>query len=313
MSRPANITYYKVLSMITPLSTNTRTKATPDHASHPLVSVVIPTYNRCEWLSRAIDSVLGQTYTRFELIVVDDGSTDETSDLLKAYGRNIRVIRQENTGVSGARNAGIRTARGELIALLDSDDSWLPEKLEHQVNFFRSSADAMICQTEEIWIRSGKRVNPKKRHRKFSGMIFEKTLPLCLVSPSAVMMRASLFREVGLFDEDLPACEDYDLWLRVTWKYPVHLIDMPLIVKHGGHPDQLSAMPELDKYRIHALEKILRAGCLSHRQQKAALATLAVKCSVYAGGCRKRGRMEEAAYYERLPGTFAKEGANTEK
>lgn len=301
MSRPANIAYYKVLSMITPLSTSTRSKAAPDHESHPLVSVIIPTYNRREYLSRAIDSVLGQTYPGFELLVVDDGSTDETPDLLKAYGRDIRVIRQANTGVSSARNAGIRAAGGELIALLDSDDSWLPEKLAHQVDFFRASPQAMICQTQEIWIRNGKRVNPKKRHRKFSGMIFEKTLPLCLVSPSAVMMRASLFREVGLFDERLPACEDYDLWLRITWKYPVHLIDIPLIVKHGGHPDQLSAMPELDKYRIHALVKILRQGDLSESQRKAALATLADKCRVYAGGCRRRGRMDEAGYYERLP------------
>jgi glycosyltransferase involved in cell wall biosynthesis len=289
--------------MITPLSTFAQYPATPATETRPLVSVVIPTYNRCNWLSRAIESVLRQTYSPFELIVVDDGSTDGTPELLEAYGDGIRVIRKENTGVSGARNAGIRAAKGELIALLDSDDRWLPEKLEHQVAFFKASPRAMICQTEEIWIRNGIRVNPKRRHRKFSGMIFEKTLALCLVSPSAVMIRTALFREVGLFDENLPACEDYDLWLRICWKYPVHLIRMPLIVKHGGHPDQLSAMPELDKYRIHALVKILRDHRLSQNQRKAALATLAAKCSVYAGGCRKRGRLDEAGYYERLQKT----------
>ena len=288
--------------MITPLSTFAQYPATPATETRPLVSVVIPTYNRCNWLSRAIESVLHQTYSPFELIVVDDGSTDGTPELLEAYGDGIRVIRKENTGVSGARNAGIRAAKGELIALLDSDDRWLPEKLEHQVAFFKASPRAMICQTEEIWIRNGIRVNPKRRHRKFSGMIFERTLPLCLVSPSAVMMRAALFREVGLFDEDLPACEDYDLWLRITWKYPVHLIPIPLIVKHGGHIDQLSAMPELDKYRIQSIVKILRKNYLSPGQRKAALAVLAAKCRVYAGGCRKRGRTEEAVYYERLPG-----------
>jgi GT2 family glycosyltransferase len=290
--------------MITPLSTSARSAGTPDPETRPLVSVIIPTYNRCAWLPRAIESVLDQTYAPLELIVVDDGSTDRTPDLLKAYGRDIRVIRQTNKGVSGARNAGIRAAGGELIALLDSDDSWLPEKLEHQVAFFRASPRAMICQTEEIWIRNGNRVNPKKRHQKFSGMIFEKTLPLCLVSPSAVMMRASLFEEVGLFDERLPACEDYDLWLRIAWKYPVYLISIPLIVKHGGHPDQLSATPELDKYRIQSLAKILSQDRLSQSQRKAALATLADKCKVYAGGCRKRGRKDEAAYYEHLPKTF---------
>jgi glycosyltransferase involved in cell wall biosynthesis len=295
--------------MMTPLSTAARSQGSPDAETPPLVSVVIPTYNRCNRLAGAIDSVLQQTYAPLELIVVDDGSTDGTADLLKGYGDGIRVIRQENRGVSGARNTGIRAAKGGLIALLDSDDRWLPGKLEHQVAFFRASARAMICQTEEIWIRCGKRVNPKNRHRKFSGMIFEKTLPLCLVSPSAVMMRASLFQEIGLFDEDLPACEDYDLWLRITWKYPVHLIRIPLIVKHGGHADQLSAMPELDKYRIHALLKILRNDCLSQSQRKAALATLAAKCSVYAGGCRKRGRMDEAIYYERLPEVMSSGGA----
>jgi glycosyltransferase involved in cell wall biosynthesis len=264
-------------------------------------------------LPRAIESVLRQTYAQFELIVVDDGSTDGTPDLLKAHDHGIRVIRQQNMGVSGARNAGILAAEGELIALLDSDDSWLPEKLERQVDFFRASPQALVCQTEEIWIRNGKRVNPKIRHQKFSGMIFEKTLPLCLVSPSAVMMRASLFEEVGLFDECLPACEDYDMWLRITWKYPVHLISIPLIVKHGGHPDQLSATPELDKYRIQSLVKILSKDCLAPSQQKAALDTLAAKCRVYAGGCRKRGRTDEAAYYERLPRMMNRNGINTEK
>jgi len=295
--------------MMTPLSTAARSQGSPDAETPPLVSVVIPTYNRCDRLTGAIESVLQQTYAPLELIVIDDGSTDGTADLLKGYGDGIRVIRQENRGVSGARNTGIRAAKGGLIALLDSDDQWLPKKLEHQVAYFQASPRAMVCQTEEIWIRGGKRVNPKYRHRKFSGMIFEKTLPLCLVSPSAVMMRASLFQEVGLFDEDLPACEDYDLWLRITWKYPVHLIRIPLIVKHGGHADQLSAMPELDKYRIHALLKILRNDCLSQIQRKAALATLAAKCSVYAGGCRKRGRIDEAIYYERLPEVMNNGGA----
>jgi glycosyltransferase involved in cell wall biosynthesis len=290
--------------MITHLSTSAQAAAPPLTQARPLVSVIIPTYNRCGCLPRAIESVQNQTYVHFELIVVDDGSTDGTPDLLQKYGGGIRVIRQENAGVSSARNTGIRAAGGALIALLDSDDSWLPGKLEEQVAFFKASPRAVICQTEEIWIRNGKRVNPKKRHQKFSGMIFEKTLPLCLVSPSAVMVRPSLFQEVGLFDESLPACEDYDLWLRIAWKYPIHLITTPLTVKHGGHPDQLSAMPELDKYRIRSLVNILRKDCLSPNQRKAALATLAAKCRVYAGGCRKRGRPEDAVYYERLPGRF---------
>jgi hypothetical protein len=162
----------------------------------------------------------------------------------------------------------------------------------------------MICQTEEIWVRNGRRVNPKNRHRKFSGDIFEKSLPLCLISPSAVMMRKQLMDEMGVFDETFPACEDYDLWLRVTWKYPVGLIETPLIVKQGGHADQLSRMPELDKYRIKALVKILSQGCLSSSQQTCALAMLTEKCQIYASGCRKRNRLQEAEYYQTLPGKF---------
>jgi len=271
----------------------------------PLVSVIIPTFNREACLGRAVDSVLGQTFIDFELIVVDDGSTDDTTGLLDTYGDRLTRIRQDNRGVSAARNAGIRICRGSLIAFLDSDDVWRPGKLERQVAFFHAHPRAVACQTEEIWIRNGKRVNPKKRHRKFSGMIFEKTLPLCLVSPSAVMIRRSLFDEVGLFDETLPACEDYDLWLRITWKYPVHLIDTPLIVKHGGHPDQLSSMPELDKYRIRSIKKILERACLSESQRTAALAILAEKCKVYAGGCLKRGKLNEARYYLQLPQSMA--------
>lgn len=276
--------------------------STPGHRSasepsQPKVSVIIPTYNRADRLKTAIDSVLGQTYPFFELIVVDDGSTDGTPDLLATIRHPIRVIRQENTGVSAARNRGIQTASGELIAFLDSDDYWLPDKLAAQVAFFNDHPQAVICQTEETWIRNGRRVNPKLRHRKYPGMIFEKSLPLCLISPSAVMMRKSLLDEVGLFDESLPACEDYDLWLRITWKYPVGLIETPLIVKQGGHPDQLSRMAELDRYRIQAIVKILERDCLSPAQHKAALATLAEKCTIYVNGCRKRGRADEAAAY----------------
>ena len=273
----------------------------PNPNQYPMVSVVLPTYNRCGFLGQAIDSVLNQTCPADELIVVDDGSTDGTSDLLAGYADRITVIRQDNKGVSAARNAGIRQSNGTFIALLDSDDYWLSEKLEAQLAFFKSCPDAVICQTEETWIRNGKRINPKKRHQKFSGMIFEKTLPLCLVSPSAVMIRKGLFEEVGLFDESLPACEDYDMWLRISWKYPIHLIDTPLVVKRGGHGDQLSSMAELDKYRIQALEKILKQGCLSPSQHQAAMDMLTQKCAIYANGCRKRGRLQEAEQYFNLP------------
>lgn len=260
----------------------------------PRVSVVIPTYNRAWSLATAIDSVLSQDFDAFETIVVDDGSTDGTRALLAGYGAALRVIQQANRGVSAARNAGIRAAAAPLVALLDSDDYWLPGKLAVQTAFFDQNPEAVICQTEELWIRNGVRVNSGKRHRKRGGMIFEPSLGLCLVSPSAVMLRRSLFESVGFFDEQLPACEDYDLWLRISCRHPVHLIDRPLIVKRGGHPDQLSRAPGLDRHRIRAICRLLAQNVLTADQRRAAWESLAAKCAVYAAGCRKRGRPDEA-------------------
>jgi len=270
----------------------------------PQVSVIIPTYNRAWVIKEAIDSVLTQDYTEFELIVVDDGSTDQTFDVLESYRNDIKVLSQKNKGVSAARNRGIAEASGNFIAFLDSDDLWLSQKLSVQIDFFNQTPDALICQTEEVWIRNGLRVNPKKRHKKPSGMIFKPSLRLCLVSPSAVMIRRHLLDRVGRFDETLPACEDYDLWLRISCRFPIYLIDTPLIIKRGGHDDQLSKGAGLDKFRIKAIEKIIKSGLLSEDQHRAAVKTLKEKCDIYAAGCRKRGREEEALYYAKLADNY---------
>jgi glycosyltransferase involved in cell wall biosynthesis len=264
------------------------------------VSVIIPTYNRGWIIKEAIDSVLAQTFDAYELIVVDDGSDDNTAEILDNYNSQIRKIRQANQGVSRARNRGIIASSGRFIALLDSDDLWLPEKLDRQISFFRNNPEAMICQTQEIWIRNGKRVNPRKHHKKLSGMIFEPSLNLCLVSPSAVMFRRELMDMVGPFDESFPACEDYDLWLRVSLCCPVHLIDEALVIKRGGHGDQLSRNPMLDKYRIEAIKKLLNQDILTSDQRRAAVAKLKEKCKIFATGCKKRGRHQEADEYIRL-------------
>jgi glycosyltransferase involved in cell wall biosynthesis len=279
------------------------TAATAVHSA-PLVSVIIPTYNRAAMVGRAIESVLAQSFRDYELIVVDDGSDDGTGQALSGYRDRITVLRQSNRGVSAARNRGIRQSKGRLIAFLDSDDLWLPEKLSRQISFFRDRPEALICQTEEIWIRNGRRVNPKKRHRKLSGDIFLPSLELCLVSPSAVMLRRPLFDKIGWFDESLPACEDYDLWLRISSRHPVYLIDTPLTVKHGGHPDQLSRAPGLDRYRVAALKKLIDSGGLSRSRAKRAVEMLQAKCAVYAAGCRKRGKSSEAQRYEELAADY---------
>ena len=270
----------------------------------PLVSVIIPTYNRGWCLMASIDSVLSQTFTDYELIVVDDGSTDDTLKQLSRYDQ-ITVITQSNHGVSAARNKGISLSRGELITFLDSDDLWLPGKLTAQVRLFNQNPDAMICQTQEILIRNGKRIYPKNRHLKASGYFFERSLGLCLVSPSAVMIKREIFNEVGLFDERLPACEDYDLWLRIGARRPIFLIDEPLVVKKGGHADQLSSQPGLDKYRIQSILKLLESGILSQKQRKAAADVLQKKCDIVASGCQKRGKIEEMRFYRDLVRTGA--------
>jgi glycosyltransferase involved in cell wall biosynthesis len=266
----------------------------------PLVSVIIPTFNRGWILEKAVDSVLAQDFENYELIVVDDGSTDNTKEILDRYGSSIVLLEQSNQGVSAARNRGIAASNGNYIAFLDSDDLWLPQKLSRQLAFFDTHIEARINQTEETWIRNGLRVNPKRRHQKLSGMIFEQSLALCLVSPSAVMIEKSLFDIVGKFDESLPACEDYDLWLRISCRFPVYLLDTPLIVKRGGHADQLSKAVGLDRYRIRSLDKLLKSKLLTPEQYRAAAQTLKKKCRIYANGCRKRGRIDEAVYYEEL-------------
>jgi len=273
---------------------------------NPCVSVIIPTYNRCWVLKEAIDSVLSQKFSDFEIIVVDDGSMDATNELLATYGDRITTIYQKNKGVSAARNVGISVARGDYIAFLDSDDMWLSEKLSCQHDFYQSHPDAYICQTDEVWIRNGIRVNPKNRHKKPSGMIFVPSLRLCLVSPSAVMIKKSLFDAVGLFNESFPACEDYDLWLRIGLHYPIYLIDRQLVVKRGGHDDQLSRTSGLDRYRILAIVNILENHPLTTPNHQAAVDVLIEKCRIYADGCIRRGKVDEAAFYQTIAGRYTR-------
>ncbi len=266
------------------------------------VSVVIPTFNRAGKVARAISSVLYQTFTDHEIIVVDDGSSDGTRETISQFdGRITYIAHPSNLGVSAARNTGIKRSSAPFLAFLDSDDYWLPEKLRAQIGFFETNPEAVACQTEEIWIRKGHRVNPRDRHQKPSGDIFEPSLRLCLVSPSAVMLKRSLLEEVGLFDEALPACEDYDLWLRISCRYPIHLIRQEFVVKEGGNADQLSARHKgMDRFRINSLVKLIRSGTLNKRQLKATLDELSFKCSIYGTGCLKRGKLEEGHSYLRL-------------
>ena len=266
----------------------------------PAVSVVIPTYNRRAMVREAIDSVLANTGVEFELIVVDDGSTDDTQDLGRCFQGEARLIfeRTANRGVAAARNRAVELARAPLVAFLDSDDLWSPTKLARQVAFMREHPALGISQTNEIWIRDGKRVNPGERHRKRAGDIFVKSLRTCLISPSAAMIRADLFRAVGGFDESMIAAEDYDLWLRILVDHEVGLLDEPLVTRRGGHPDQLSATtPAIDRFRILALTKLLANERLSGARRDETVSVLAEKCGIYAGGLERRGKVADAQFY----------------
>jgi glycosyltransferase involved in cell wall biosynthesis len=260
----------------------------------PRVSVIIPTHNRKAFVLEAVESVLAQTYEDYELIVVDDGSTDGTGRALEQHGERLLYLYRANEGVSAARNFGLAHSQGEFIAFLDSDDLWLPKKLDVQIAFMDQHPQAQICYTDELWIRHGKRVNPKKRHAKYSGEIYRFCLPLCIISPSSALMRRGLFEQVGTFDPGLPVCEDYDLWLRVAASFPVFFIPQRLIVKRGGHPDQLSRREwGNDRYRVKALAKILEMGVLTPQLRRLTIQELHRKVGVLITGYLKRGKEGE--------------------
>jgi len=265
-----------------------------------MISVVIPTYNRRVLVVDAVKSVLAQEGCEFEVIVVDDGSTDGTGDVLASL-RGVRFLLQPRQGVAAARNAGARVARGEWLAFLDSDDLWRPGKLAAQTRLHADRPEIPISQTEEIWIRHGVRVNPCTYHRKPAGDIFLPSLARCLVSPSAVMLRRELLESVGGFDESLKVCEDYDLWLRLASRVRFGLVSEPLVIKRGGHADQLSrSVWGLDRFRIAALLKLLSTGAVSGERRRAVVETLQAKCAIVANGARRRGRDSEAERYQHL-------------
>jgi len=257
-----------------------------------LISAIIPTYNRAWCVREAVDSVLAQRGAEVECIVVDDGSSDGTRELLADM--SVRYIYQENRGPAAARNRGIAEAGGEFIAFLDSDDLWTKDKCARQERYLRENPDCLLVHCNERWIRNGEHLNQGKRHVRGGGDQFERSLELCCISPSSVMVRHGLFDRVGAFDEAAAPCEDYDLWLRVTARFPVGFIPDVLVIKRGGHPDQLTRrIPNLDYYRIMAIGRILASGILSDVQAAAARRELKNKVRIYRNGLDKRGKAEE--------------------
>ncbi len=276
----------------------------------PFFSVIIPTFNRQPWIQTAVRSVLSQTCPHFELIVIDDGSTDGTGEWLGGLeDKRVRVIRQENRGVAGARNRGLDAARADWMAFLDSDDRWLEPKLRRTLEEVRRCPETKIFHTEELWFKGDRRVYPKEKHRKPQGWVYRRALRLCCISISTAVVHRRVFDEVGGFDESLPACEDYDFWLRATSRFPVRLIPEALTLKDGGRPDQLSAGWGLDRYRIRALAKMIDSGGLSGGERQRTRDELRLKLDVYLRGARKRGKAGEVRVYERMLEKFDEDGS----
>ena len=219
-----------------------------------LVSVVIPTFNRRDYITTALDSVLAQTYKDYEIVIIDDGSSDDTKEVLKPYQDDIRYFYQENRGISGARNRGIRESRGDYIALLDSDDYWLPEKLKCQTDRIKEEPECGMVATRCSSIAPDGTFRKKNRPGK-SGWILNDIFKANFIRTSSALITRKCFDTVGLFDESLPEGEEYDLWLRIAKQYPIVFINEPLTVytdnPHGVSTDSLAGR----LIRLKVLEK----------------------------------------------------------
>lgn len=272
----------------------------------PAISVIIPTYNRAGFLSRAIRSVVAQTLPCAEILIVDDGSTDDTARLVEQLQKEssipLRYFWQENSGPAAARNLGVDRAAGSLLAFLDSDDHWHREKLECQWSVLQHHPHILVAHTREKWLRRGLHLNQKNRHLAPTGHIFSLCLQLCAVGMSTVMVRRELFAVIGLFDPTFPCCEDYDFWLRASCRFPFLLVDRPLTIKEGGRADQVSVQYRvgMDRYRIRAMSNLLASSILNDEQRVQTCAELRKKCRVYGQGCIKHGRPAEGEAYLRL-------------
>ncbi|MFP4163697.1 MAG: glycosyltransferase family 2 protein [Chitinispirillaceae bacterium] len=266
--------------------------------SMPRVSVIIPTYNRRQILPRAVESVFEQTYKDYELIIADDGSSDDTPELTDTYPEARWIRLDENSGVAKARNSAVDASSGDWIAFLDSDDWWHPQKLQYQMDYCVQNPRFKIIQTNEIWIRNGKRVNPPLSHIKKEGDIFPQSVERCMITPSSVILKRSLWDKSGGFEESFPACEDYDLWLRITCSHEVGLEPRQLLIRYGGHCDQLSStIPCLDKYRILSLQNLLNSKLLNTEQTTMVRNNLKKRASIMATGSLKRGKKKDYEHY----------------
>ncbi len=218
------------------------------------VSIVIPTYNRETFITKALDSVMAQTYQHFEVVVIDDGSTDNTRDVVQAYGEKVHYFYQRNKGIAGARNAGIKKSCGSYIAFLDSDDYWRPEKLERQMALFHEHREYGLVASCCASVRLDGSFREKNRPGK-SGRVLTDLFIKNFIRTSSVVIKKACFEKVGLFDEELRECEEYDLWLRIAAQYSVGFINESLAV-YVDNPEGISTDSLAGRlFRLKVLEK----------------------------------------------------------
>lgn len=263
------------------------------------IDIIIPTFNRSYTLNRALLSVKKQKFQDFQLWVVDDGSTDDTQTLLKNWQKHfhegqMHILQNEsNQGVSAARNQGIMAGKAPWVAFLDSDDEWLPNKLQQQMDWSKHHPEHLLIHTEEIWIRNGRRVNQKKKHTKKGGRIFSHNLDMCRISPSSAIIQRSFLTSIGLFREDFPVCEDYELWLRLCAQTDTGFIKTPLIIKYGGHEGQLSGQYKaMDEWRVRALSTHLNNPFITRPEQEKLIEVLIHKCQILLKGYQKHSNFK---------------------
>ncbi|RMF83624.1 MAG: glycosyltransferase, partial [Nitrospinota bacterium] len=232
----------------------------------PLISVVIPAYNAGKFVAQAVQSVLDQTYPHHEIIVVDDGSTDETRAELRKFGDRLRYFSQQNRGPSAARNAGIRAAQGEYICFLDADDIWLPQKLEMQLDFMTGHQEIglVFAAIEEFqtdgeftrrWFPGEERFGADFTSQQPIQEAFRKLLMVNFIPTNTVMVRRECLEKAGLFDESLRLVEDRDLWLRIAASFPIACLPSVLCRRrrHGANLSQDFALAL--RSRLQMLEK----------------------------------------------------------
>lgn len=299
------------------------------------VSVVVPTYNRKESVAEALRSVLAQTFRDFEIVVADDGSTDGTPvNLFQTLGAQPEAIEALtrmnptsikpfshafsndslaiqyhygiNRGLSTARNRGIRAARSDFIAFIEAEDLWEPDHLKTQVDFLEMHPGSKVCRVSERNVKDGKpRVS--RNSSTASGWIFEATLEASPMCTSAVLIHRSCFTACGAFDENLPACDEYDLWLRLASRYPVHYLEGPTVTRRSGRPDGSSRAWGWDRFRVYALEKAFQSGHLSPTQRFLVAEQIVHKCERLVEGFRRQKSEERSNFYERKRRRFAQE------